>query len=203
MRITKFICTFIALCVFSASASAQTGKPTQSGASITGKPAGSKAGTDAHNHDAHDHDAHGPHDGELLVVGKEEFHLELCVDEAKKQVIIYILDKSAKTAVAIDQPQLTINLKLNNKPTQIKLKAMPQQSDKSGTASCFGLVSADLLNGLHDEKSDARMVLKIGTKQYSVKVVHNHDHSGHDHAGHDHSNHNHATSSGGQTKTKR
>jgi hypothetical protein len=198
MRITKFVCTFIALCVFSASVFAQTGKTTQNGPATSGKPAGNKTGSDSHNHEAHNHNAHGPHDGELLVVGKEEFHVELCVDEAKKQVLIYILDKSAKSAVAIDQTQLTINLKLNSKPAQIKLKAMPQQTDKSGTASCFGLVSADLMNGLHDEKSDARLVLKIGSKQYSVKIVHNHDHSGHDH-----SNHNHATSNGGQTKTKR
>lgn len=201
MRITNYVCTFIALCIFSSAASAQTGKPGQNGSSSGNSTA--KAGSDPHKHDEHghdehDHEAHGPHEGELLVVGKEEYHLELCVDEAKKQVLIYILDKSAKSAVAIDQQQLAINLKLNNRPLQFKLKAMPQQTDKSGTASCFGLVSADLLNGLHDEKSDARLVLKIGTKQYSVKVVHSHDHSGHDH-----SKHNHATSNSGQTKTKR
>lgn len=128
------------------------------------------------------HPVHGPHEGELLEIGNEEFHAEVVVDETKKLFAIYVLDAQAKSYVALDAPFLAINMKLANKPVQFKLKAAPQTTDKAGSSSCFQLTSPELIHGLHANGSDPKLSLKIGKKSYVVKVAHDHDHSGHKHA---------------------
>lgn len=138
------------------------------------------------DHAEHDHAAHGPHDGELLEVGKEEFHVELIVDEAKKQMVVYLLDKEVKTYVAIDSPFVAVNLLVNGKPAQVKLKPMPQETDQKGFSSCFGIASPELIDALHAPKADAKLALKIGKKAYSVPIIHEHDHDHAGHEGHDH-----------------
>lgn len=160
---------FVGLFLFHSSASAQQ-----------------KAVPPAADHAEHDHAAHGPHEGELLEVGKEEFHVELIVDEAKKQMVIFLLDKEVKTYVAIDTPFVAVNLLVNGKPAQVKLKPIPQETDQKGFASSFGITSPELIDALHAPKAEAKLALKIGKKAYSVPIVHAHDHAGHDHEGHDH-----------------
>lgn len=172
MRFSSSVFSILVLSFIVGTTSAQTKKSGQAGTSSVTQAA----------QDSHSHAEHGPHGGEILEVGKEEYHLELCVDETKKQVVIYLMDKTLKQYVAIDQSNLVINLKMNGKPAQFKLKAIPQDVDQSGSSSCYGLASADLLSALHDKKADARLALKIGSKQYSVKIQHDHDHAGHNHA---------------------
>ncbi|MEQ1825593.1 MAG: hypothetical protein ABL921_06585 [Pirellula sp.] len=132
----------------------------------------------------HDHAQHGPHHGELLEVGREEYHVEIVIDEIKKQFVVYLLDKEVKSYVAIDASFVAMNLLIKAKPMQIKLKAAPQQADQKGFSSCFGGIHPELIDALHDPKAEPKLALKIGNKSYSVKIVHRHDHSGHDHAGH-------------------
>lgn len=132
----------------------------------------------------HGHAEHGPNDGELLEVGKEEYHVELLVDESKKQMTIYLLDKEIKDYVAIDTPHLAVNFLLAGKPTQVKLIPAPQELDKKGFSSRFSVVSPTLFAGLHSAKADPKLSLRIQNKSYSVKFSHDHDHSGHDHSGH-------------------
>lgn len=136
--------------------------------------------------EGHDHAEHGPHEGELIEVGKEEYHIELCIDETKKQLVVYLLDKQVKSYVAIDAPFLAVNLKMNGKPVQVKLKPIPQEIDNKGFASCYGLASPELIDALHEATSDAKLAIKIGNKPYTVKILHEHDRAGHDHAGHNH-----------------
>jgi hypothetical protein len=131
---------------------------------------------------AHDHAALGPHHGALVEIGKEEYHAEIVLNEEKKQMFVYLLDKDVKGYVAIEAPFVAVNLLLNGKPVQIKLKAAPQTVDQKGLSSCFGAVSPELMDGLHHPKSDPKLALKIRNKSYSVKIAHNHDHAGHDHA---------------------
>jgi hypothetical protein len=130
----------------------------------------------------HQHASHGPHHGELLEVGKEEYHVELLVDETKKQVILYLMDKEIKSYVEIDEPFLAVNIRNGGKPLQIKLKPIPQTTDKKGLSSCFGAISRDLVDALHTPKSEPKLALRIQNKSYSVKMVHDHDHAGHNHA---------------------
>jgi hypothetical protein len=128
------------------------------------------------------HSAHGPHGGELLEIGKNEFHAELVVDEAKKQLVVYLLEADAKSSLAIEVPTLTVNLILAGKPMQIQLKAIPQEADARGFSSCFGAVSSELIDALHSTKSDPKLATRIRNKSYVTKIVHKHDHSGHNHA---------------------
>ncbi len=129
----------------------------------------------------HDHAEHGPHHGDLVEIGKEEYHAEIVVDEGKKQMVVYLLDKEVKAYVAIDAPFVAVNLLINGKPMQIKLKAAAQPADQKGFSSCFGAVSPELIDALHNPKSDPKLALKIRNKSYSVKIAHDHDHAGHDH----------------------
>lgn len=130
---------------------------------------------------AHKHDQHGPHGGELIEVGNEEYHLEMVLEEKKNQLDVYVLDSKGESAVAIDAPSLALNLKIAGKPTQFKLKPVSQEKDKSGTASCFSFTSADLIKGLHHKNADARLSIKIAQKNYVLKIAHDHDHSAHAH----------------------
>ena len=130
----------------------------------------------------HAHPEHGPHQGDLLELGKEEFHVELVVDEAKKQLVIYLLEKDAKTSVAIEAPFVTVNLMVSGKPKQIQLPSMPQTTDVKGQSSCFGAVSAELFSALHSTKADPKLAIRIRNKAYVTRLVHSHDHAGHKHA---------------------
>lgn len=131
---------------------------------------------------AHVHPTHGPHQGELLEIGKEEYHAELLIDEGKKQIVIYLLDKDAKSSVSIDASFVMVNFLAAGKPVQIELKSMPQESDLKGTSSCFGAVSPELMTALHATKSEPKLSVRIRNKAYVTKIVHKHDHSGHNHA---------------------
>lgn len=130
----------------------------------------------------HDHPTHGPHQGELLEIGKEEFHAELVIDESKKQMVIYLLEKDAKSSTAIDAPFLAVNFMLAGKPVQVKLKSMRQDVDPKGLSSCFGAVSPEMIDALHSPKSDLRLAVRIHNKAYVTKIIHQHDHAGHYHA---------------------
>ncbi len=130
----------------------------------------------------HMHATRGPHGGELLEIGKEEYRAELVVDESKKQMVVYLLEKDAKSAIAIDAAYLAVNLVLSGKPVQIKLKAIPQDVDPKGLSSCFGDISAELMDALHAPKTDPRLSVRIRNKSYVAKIIHKHDHAGHNHA---------------------
>lgn len=142
------------------------------------KPA-AVASASAHEHD---HSAPGPHAGKLFEVGKEEYHIELVVDETKKQLVVYLLDSRVKDYIALDLPFLALNLKMKGKPAQVKLLPMAQEIDKNGFVSRYGVTNSDLIDALHGGHADARLALKIGNKAYSVKIDHEHDHAGHSHA---------------------
>jgi hypothetical protein len=131
---------------------------------------------------AHLHPTHGPHQGELLEIGKEEYHAELLIDEGKKQILIYLLDKDAKSSVAIEAPFVMVNFLAVGKPFQLELKSIPQETDPKGYSSCFGAVSPELMTALHTAKSEPKLSVRIRNKAYVTKIVHKHDHSGHNHA---------------------
>jgi hypothetical protein len=128
------------------------------------------------------HPTQGPHQGELLEIGKEEYHAELLVDESKKQLLIYLLEKDGKSSVAIDAPFVMINFLAAGKPVQIELKSIPQEVDPKGSSSCFGVVSPELITALHAAKPEPKLSVRIRNKAYVIKIVHKHDHAGHNHA---------------------
>ncbi len=128
-----------------------------------------------HNHAAHVHSAKGPNKGDLLEIGRGEYHGELVVDEESKQVVVYLLDGSLKNYVAIDSAFVTVNFKNGTQPAQVKLLPVPQDVDAKGSSSRFGLISPELYEALHDNHSDAKLSLRIGKKNYVSKLAHTDD----------------------------
>jgi len=128
-----------------------------------------------HNHVGHDHGSKGPNKGDLLEIGRGEYHGELVIDEESKQVVVYLLDSSLKSYVAIDAPFVTVNFKSGTRPAQVKLLPVPQEADAKSASSRFGLISPELFEALHDAKSDAKLTLRIGKKSYVSKLTHSHE----------------------------
>jgi hypothetical protein len=125
----------------------------------------------------HAHPSEGPHHGSLIELGGEEYHGELVHDEKAGTVTVYVLDGSAKQAVPIDAPAVTINVKHASGADQFPLKAQPDASDPEGRSSRFVSNDAKLARLLDAEGTEARLMLKIEGKSYNGLVAHEHEHA--------------------------
>ncbi|MGC3971942.1 MAG: hypothetical protein QM775_32740 [Pirellulales bacterium] len=157
----------------------------QTGCWKPNSPGGNPPAHDDHDHgkaghDDHGHPSEGPHHGQLIELGKEEYHAELIHDDATHKVTIYLLDGAAKKAVAIADKELTVNLVVAGKPQQFQLPAVAQPEDAAGQASRFELTSEPLCEALDEEKTTGRLNLTIAGKPYSGEIKHSDDHD-HDH----------------------
>lgn len=173
---------------------------------------------------SHAHPTHGPHGGDLIELGNEEYHAELVHphvhdddahpdgeaahdddddahhndasdgeghdkdeeshhkngdhDETSHEhagITIYILDGTAKNAVAIEASEITLNLTHDGKPEQFKLAAMPQTVDPEGRSSRFASAEKGLLEHFHEaEHVEGALVLSIGGKSFRGKLAHSH-----------------------------
>lgn len=132
-------------------------------------------------HAEHAHAEHGPHNGELIELGKEEYHAELLHDDAAEKVTVYLLDKDAKKAVAISDKEIILNLVAAGMPQQFKLAAVPQSDDAAGQSSRFELTDAKLCDGVCIKGNKARLNVSIQgtpyTGEYTVTDEHDHDHA--------------------------
>lgn len=152
-----------------------------------GKPGGSPAGGSISMDapppptvDVHEHASEGPHHGTLVELGKEEYHAE--VVHTKDSVTVYILDSSAKAAVPIDAPEVTINVVHEGKPEQFKLAASPDAGDAGGKSSRFTITDAELAAHIDDSAAAPKLSLTIGGKPYRGEIKHDHEGHAHDHA---------------------
>lgn len=144
--------------------------------------------TAGHTEEEHDHPTEGPHGGELIELGDDEYHAELIhpaghddeaegEDEAEEEVVtIYILDGSAKETVAIEAAEVTINMTHDGEPEQFKLAASPDEGDAKGTSSRFVSSDAVLLERMHGAHIEFRLVVEIEGKSYNGEFHHHHDH---------------------------
>ncbi len=117
-------------------------------------------------HAEHDHASEGPHHGELIELGKEEYHAELLHDDATHTITVYVLDSTAKLAVPIEAQELKINLVASGKPQQFSLRAKPDAQDPTPLSSCFALVSEALCEALDDPTTTGRINLEIKGKAF-------------------------------------
>lgn len=131
-----------------------------------------------HGEGEHAHPEHGPHGGDLVELGKEEYHAEVVHDEASGKVTIYVLDSAAKQAVPIEAAQVTINVKHDGKGEQFEVKASPQEGDGDGKSSRFVSEDKELA---HDLEHEARLVIEIAGKSFTGEIKHAHDHKHADH----------------------
>lgn len=142
------------------------------------KPSVPAAGAAA---EEHGHASKGPHGGDLIELGNEEYHAELVHDEKAGSVTVYILDSGAKTSVPIEAPEVMINLKHDGRGEQFKLAASANPGDAPGKSSRFASTEAELVKDLDHEGAEAQLVLTINGKPYRGALEHGHE-DGHDHA---------------------
>lgn len=176
MKSPTLLCTLsLVIAAFLIAGCANDSSPgTPSGPETAGPPDTMDAHAD------HVHPSEGPHHGDLVELGNEEYHAEILHDESGT-VTIYILDGSAKKQVAIDATEVTINAKHDGKPEQFKLAASPEESDPEGKSSKFVSNEGELAHHLDEEGAEPKLVLTIDGKSYRGVINHHHDHAGHDH----------------------
>jgi len=131
----------------------------------------------ADDHD-HGHPTAGPHGGSLVELGDEEYHAEFLLKDKTHEVVVHILDSSAKKVVPIREPELLLNLKSAGKPKQYKLAATPEKTDPKGSSSRFVLKDEKLVHILHEKNAAPQMRVKINDRSYNgkINVAHHHDH---------------------------
>ena len=142
-------------------------------------------GHDDHEGHGHDHSAAGPHGGDLVELGEEEYHAEVVHEGGG--VTVYMLDGSAKNASPVDAAEVMINLVHDGKPEQFVLQASPDSGDPQGKASRFVSDDAELAQDL-DAGVEARLMVNVGGTPYNGQISHDH---GHDHGDDGHAGHGH------------
>ncbi|MFK7818373.1 MAG: hypothetical protein AB8G99_06630 [Planctomycetaceae bacterium] len=143
---------------------------------------------DDHDH-AHDHPSEGPHHGDLIELGHDEYHAELLHPEHEEDhsdrrddeshatdvITVYVLDSSATKTVAIEAAEVTLNLMHDGKPAQFKLPAQPTEADAGGKSSRFSSNDKELLGHFHDsDHMDGTLVVTINGKSYRGDLAHDH-----------------------------
>ena len=142
--------------------------PTPSGNTITELP------PETDGHEGHAHPSEGPHHGDLVELGNEEFHAEVVHGDAGS-VTVYILDSSAKTAVPIDATELAINISHDGNAEQFKLPAEREATDPEGKSSRFSIKDEELAKDLDDHDASAKLVVMIDGKSFSGQIKHEHE----------------------------
>lgn len=128
-------------------------------------------------HAEHDHPTEGPHGGELIELGNEEYHAELLHEN---EAIVYLLDGSAKAAAPSDAAEVTLNFSHDGKAEQFRLAASRDANDPEGKSSRFTSNDAELLKELQEGHAEVALVVTIGGKQYRGNLEHEHGEEGHD-----------------------
>lgn len=124
---------------------------------------------------AEDHPHQGPHKGALVELGKEEYHAEIVHNDEQQTITVYILDSSAKKAVAIEGKEIVINVKHGNKGEQFRLASNPDKGDAKGLSSRFSIKNKELCEHLDEEGADVRLSLKIKGAAFIAKIAHEHE----------------------------
>ena len=124
------------------------------------------------------HPEHGPHGGELVELGQEDFHVEML--HGDEGVQLYVLDGSASESVAIEAEKLILSLKYEGEVKPFELPATPQDDDETGKSSRFQSSDTTLSEWL-EAGAEGAVTVQINGKSFTGKISHNHDHTGHDH----------------------
>ena len=149
----------------------------ESGSDPSSASGGSPVVTDGSHergtHAEHAHPSEGPHHGDLVELGNEDFHAEVVHGEGGS-VSVYILDSAAKAAVPIDAAELTINMTHDGNAEQFKLPADRDAADPEGMSSRFSLNDEEFVSDLDNPDATAKLVVVINGKSYSGRVAHTH-----------------------------
>ena len=123
------------------------------------------------------HHEHGPHGGHIIDLGDHEYRAEVAMDEESRQVTVYLLEHDTDDPLAVDAESITLNLMVNEQPTQVTLQANPQEGDPEGRASRFQAPGDQIPEAVHDiEELEGELAVQIGEKSYTGELGHDHGH---------------------------
>lgn len=109
----------------------------------------------------------GPHKGQVVEWGEEDYHVEFVPDAKTGTVTVYVYgsheDLDAAKVTAIDSKSLVLTLK-TSPTTTIKLEPKPAKGDPAGKSSVF-VGKHDVLT--KDMNWEGTISGKVGTKPYS------------------------------------
>ena len=88
---------------------------------------------------SHAHEHKAPHNGTLIVLGKEFAHLELVLDPQQNKVTGYILDGEAENPIRSAQPDIAVDARVDGTTVSMILQAVedPLTGEKVGSTSEF------------------------------------------------------------------
>jgi len=140
-------------------------------------PATNTQGHDDHDH-GHDHSAAGPHDGALIGLGGEAFHLEWLHDESGK-LTFFLLDDHAKSDVTTSAANITIATTLKDETVTINI---PSVDPTAAEHNQFEITDAVLLQRLEmvGHGVTAQTTVLIEDTPYTGEFEHDHG-DGHSH----------------------
>lgn len=145
----------------------------QGGEFRTFDPNKDKAPDAEHGH-AHEH---GPHDGELVELGEEEYHAEFVFDHDHAKISLYLLGADAKTPVPIDAKEIALDASGMKGPKTYALAAVPLDGEAEGKSSRFESAEEELVDLFsHDAKTVGKFKVTIEGKEFSGEVRNAHAH---------------------------
>lgn len=149
------------------------------GCGAANNPPATPQAKEAGRGDEHAHSTHGPHGGDIIELGTEQFHAELVHDRDAGNVTIYMLDSTATQSAPIDAPEVSLNLRDEGKANQFKLAASPDEGDLPGNTSRFVSTEKELADEL--DHAHGQLVVMIAGTQYRGNIEHDHEHDGEQH----------------------
>jgi hypothetical protein len=148
-----------------------------SGPSPEPDPAGTtQSGQDDHGHA---HEETGPHGGHIVEIGDEQLHAEWTHNDASGEVVVYLLDSTAKSDAAISAGTILITTKIGDAETSYELTAASQEG---GETSKFALSDPSLVEALKavGPGIEATIVVQVNDENL-VGTFEAHSHGGHQH----------------------
>jgi hypothetical protein len=96
-------------------------------------------GESKHGDSHHGHQHTPPHGGTPVVLGNEEYHLELVLDPASGKLQAYVLDGHMDKFIRLTNESFTVTAKLVGKPETLVFRAVanPATGEKVGDTSQF------------------------------------------------------------------
>ena len=114
----------------------------------------------------------GPNGGRLIVLGDEDYHAELLIDHSAGNATVFILDRTGRNPVPVDQNEITLNVRRDGQPHQIRLAAAGSASAGPDSPARFTGASDVLRN---DCQLSGRLSIVINGKPYTGRVAHRED----------------------------
>ena len=129
-----------------------------------------------HDH-GHGHEDTGPHGGHIVEIGDEQLHAEWTHDA--EEVVVYLLDSSAKADAAISAATISITTKIGETETTYELPAVSQED---GQSSRFALSDPSMVEALKavGPGVEATIVVNVNGEALVGKFE-KHEHDDHKH----------------------